>query len=132
MKYKMTDTETKQMTLAIIEQAQEGQLLKFHYIRSWDEFQEYTRLNRATKAVIKLLSRSANNLFKEYCKDVIAGISDVTKLAAYSQIREYIDYYIKEAETQQKMLDEYDNYLGDWGNFWHSFLGGERDLWDMH
>lgn len=132
MKYGMTDAEINQMTLAIIEHAQEGQPLKFHYIKSWNEFQEYTRLNRSTKAVIKLLNNAANNLFKKYCKNVIAGSSDVTELVAYTQIQEYRDYYIKEAETQQKMLDEYDNYLGNWGNFWHSFLGGERDPWDMH
>ena len=132
MKYGMTDAEINQMTLAIIEHAQEGQPLKLHYIKSWNEFQEYTRLNRSTKAVIKLLNNAANNLFKKYCKNVIAGSSDVIELVAYTQIQEYRDYYIKEAETQRKMLDEYDNYLGNWGNFWHSLLGGERDPWDMH
>ena len=127
----MTDNEAQQLLLDIINQAQEGQALEFQYIKSWYEFKYYKRLARSTKVVISTLSFSANNLFNEYCRDVIAGISDVNKLLAYSHLRDIIAFYEKDLETVNQMLDEYDEYLGDWSKFWHAFLGGERDLWNI-
>jgi hypothetical protein len=121
----MTDTEAKQLLLEILEQAQEGKSIKFQFIKSWAEFRYYHRLKLSTTLVIKTLKASANNLFTEYCQDVIDGISDLNKLLAYSQLRDIIAFYEKDIETLQQMLAEYDEYLGE-GNFWYSFLGGER------
>jgi hypothetical protein len=77
------------------------------------------------------LRASASKLFKEYCKDVIAGISDITKLFAYARLQEIIAFYEKDLKTLKQMLDDYDYYLGD-GHFWYSFLGGQRETWHMH
>jgi hypothetical protein len=76
------------------------------------------------------LEISAKSLFKEYCKDVIAGISDVNKLLAHSQILDIIAFYKNELNTLRQMIDDYDEYLGD-GHFWYSFLGGQRDIWNF-
>lgn len=123
----MTNTDTKQLLLAILEKAQEGKSLQFQIITSWDDFKYYTHLAKSNKIIIKALKSSANNLFKEYCKDVIAGVSNVDKLLAYVQLRDFIRFYEKDFNTLKQMLDEYDEYLGQ-GHFWYSFLGGERDL----
>lgn len=123
----MTNTDTKQLLLAILEKAQEGKSLQFQFITSWSDFIYYWRLAKSNKIIIKALKSSANNLFKEYCKDVIAGVSNVDKLLAYVQLRDFIRFYEKDFNTLKQMLDEYDGYLGQ-GHFWYSFLGGERDL----
>ena len=94
----MTDSETRQLLLSIINQAQEGKSLKFHFIRSWQEFKFRWCQAKSTKLVIKTLKASAKGLFKEYCKDVIAGISDITKLLAYQQL---LDIFNKDTLCQQ-------------------------------
>ena len=126
----MNNTDTRYILLEIINQAQEGNSIKFQYIKSWREFKFRWRQARSTKIVIKTLKASAKNLFNEYCKDVIAGISDVTKLLAYVELQDIIAFYEEDLSTLQKMLDEYDGYLGK-GNFWYSFLGGEREIWNI-
>jgi hypothetical protein len=122
----MTDTDAKQLILDIITQAKENRAIDFHYIKSWHEFRYYSKLNRSTKLIVKTLRDSANNLFKDYCKDVISGISDVNKLLAYSQLQDIILFYKRDLDTLKQMLDEYDEYLGQY--FWESFFGGEREI----
>lgn len=125
----MTEQETSLLIYEILNKALEGDALPFKLITCWNEFLYYLRWSRSTKIVIKTLKTSANKLFKEYCKDVIAGISDITKLLAYKQLLEITAFYENDLATVQKMLDEYDDYLNDWGNFWrHIFLRESRDL----
>ena len=123
----MNDTDATKLILDIITKAKEGSTQPFRSIRYWSEFRYYRKHAWTTKIIIKILRRSANKLFKEYCQDVIAGISDVKKLIAYNQLLDMVDFYRNELETIQAMLNEYDEYLGE-GNFWYSFLGGRREL----
>lgn len=122
----MTDTDAKQLVLNIIEQAQNNETLKFQQIKFWHDFRYYTKLARSTKLIIKTLKTSAKRLFKEYCKDVEVGTSDVNKLLAYSQLQDIIAFYNTNLNVINRMLDDYDDYLGH-GHFWYSFFGGERD-----
>ena len=135
----MQQTEAQQLLLEILDYAKVHNSISFCYITSWQEFKYYRQQARATKVIVRILEDSFNNLFKSYCKDVIAGISDVNKILACVQLRNAIAFYKKELSTLQRMLDDYDDYL-DQGNFWHSFLGGERkyysqedkDIWNMY
>lgn len=124
----MTEPEAKQLLSDILTHAQEDKQFEFQYIRSWAEFRHYSKILKSTKYIIKTLRTSANKLFKEYCQDVIIGISDVNKLLAYSQLQDVIAFYEADINTIKQMLDEYDNYLGDWSNFLNAILGGEREL----
>jgi hypothetical protein len=126
----MTEDEAKQLISDIINKPQEAEPIKFQYIASWGEFRYYYQLHRSTKFVIKTLKSSAKKLFKEYCRTIATGTQDVNKLLAYSQLRDIIAFYEADVNTIKKMLDEYDNYLGQ-GHFWYSFLGGERDIWNI-
>ena len=121
----MTDQEITQVIQAIIDKAQEGKSQPYRTILYWSEFKYYRGLKKATKLVIETLRISSKKLLKSYCKDVIAGISDVNKILGYSQLLDIIDFYQEELETLEAMLTEYDDYLGE-GNFWYSFLGGRR------
>ena len=125
----MTDQEAQQILLEIINRAQEGKSSEFQLITTWADFIFYIKNKRSVKAVIRLLRDAANNTFKEYCQDITSGTSDITKLLAYTELLRIKAFYEKELETLQKMLDEYDEYLGQ-GHFWYSFLGGERDIWN--
>ena len=123
----MNDNEAKQLLSDILNQAQEGQNIEFRFITSWQEFIYCMKLRRSTKLVIKTLTASANNLFKDYCKDITSGATDVNKLLAHEQLLEVITFYNKDLAVLKQMADEYDKYLGQ-GHFWYSFLGGEREL----
>lgn len=126
----MQQTEAQQLLVDIIEQANKPNT-PFTFITTWSEFRFYWRNRRATKLIIRTLEAAAGNLFKTYCKDITAGSADVTKLLAVKQLEGIIVYYKKELDTLQRMLNDYDDYLGK-GNFWYSFLGGERNLWNLH
>jgi hypothetical protein len=123
----MTDQDTTLLIQDIITRAQEGRAFPFRTIRYWGEFKYFQRYARSTKIIIRVLRTSANNLFKDYCSGVIAGISDITKLLAYQQMLDIVDFYKEELETIQAMLTEYDEYLGDLGNFVGALFGERRD-----
>ena len=123
----MDNTETTQLVLDILEKAQSNNHQPFQFILCWREFAYYRKLTVSTQLIIKTLQDSATGLFKEYCKDVIAGISDVDKLLAYLQLLDIKAFYEQDLKTIQQMLNEYTEYL-EKGNFWYSFLGGMREL----
>lgn len=122
----MTDQETTLLIEEILDKAREGRAQPFTYILYWNEFREYRRQRLSTKLVIKTLKASAKNLFKEYCNEIAAGASDVTKLFAYKQFLDIIDFYENELNTLQLMLDDYDEYLGNFRNFINALLGEKR------
>jgi hypothetical protein len=123
----MNDTETTQLISDIITKAQEGKAHPFRYILYWSEYRYYIGWTRSTKLIIKTLRSSADRLFKKYCKNVTAGISDITKLLAYSQLLDIIAFYENDLKTVQAMIDDYDTYLRE-GNFWSALLGGRREI----
>jgi hypothetical protein len=123
----MQDTEAQQLLLSILELAEKGKYTEFRFITSWAEFKSYWYGYRSTKLIIKTLREASENLFKTYCREVSTGSADVNNLFAFAQLRDIIAFYEKELATVKRMLDDYDDYLGH-GNFWYSFLGGERTL----
>ena len=124
----MTDQDATLLIQDIITRAQEGRAFTFRSILYWCEFRYFQKYERSTKLIIRILQVSANNLFKDYCRDVIAGISDITKLLAYQQMLDIVDFYKDELTTIQAMVDDYDEYLGNLGNFIGALFGERRDI----
>ncbi len=123
----MNDTEAQQLLLDIIEYAEKGKLTEFRFITSWAEFRHYRQMVKGTKLTIRILDFAAKGLFKTYCKDITTGAQNVNKILAYSQLQNIKAFYERDLDTLKRMIDEYDEYLGQ-GHFWYSFLGGERIL----
>lgn len=121
----MQTTEAQQLLLDILKNVNEGNSIQFRYIRSWQDFRYCRQQLRSTKLIIKTLESSSKKLLKSYCKDVTSGISDVNTLLACTRLKDVIAFYEKDLDTLKRMLDDYDNYLGE-GYFWYSFLGGKR------
>ena len=124
----MEQNDSQQLLLAILDHAHEDLPLKFTYILSWDEYRYFQGFEKSARIVIKVLKSTADKLIKEYCKDVIAGISDITKLLAYQQLLDIKDFYETDLNTVQQMMDDYDKYLGNWGNFFRALFGERRDI----
>ncbi len=123
----MQSTESQEFLLEILRQAEEGKSIKFRLITSWSEFKFFRKSLLSTKLVVRALNSGAKTLFKDYCKDITTGSADFTQLLAYARLKDIISFYERDIDTLKKMLDEYDDYLGQ-GHFWFSFLGGERVL----
>lgn len=113
--------------LDLIEYANTATPFTFRYITYWEEYRFYRRKLKATKLIIQCLQVGSKNIFKTYCCDVSEGSADFNVLLAYNHILKVESFYRKELDTIQKMIDEYDEYLGQ-GNFWKSFLGEQRRL----
>lgn len=124
----MTEQDFTLIIQDIITRAQEGRAFPFRAIRYWGEFKYFQKYARSTKIIIRVLRTSANNLFKDYCRGVITGISDITQLLAYEQLLDIIDFYEEELKTIQAMVDDYDEYLGNFGNFVGALLGERREV----
>ena len=124
----MTDQETTLIIQDIISKAVEGKAQLFRPILYWSEYCYYCRLLLSTDIIIRTLTRAANNLFKAYCKDIIAGTSDITTLIAYQQLLDVIDFYNDDLETLQSMIEDYKDYLFDFRNFVGALLGERRLL----
>ena len=124
----MTDQEATLLIQDIINKAQEGRAHPFRTILYWSEFRYYKRWVFSTKVVIRMLRTSANNLFTEYCKDVVAGTADVTKLLAYQQLLDIIAFYETDLKTIQSMLDDYYEYIDNFWNFIGALFGERREI----
>ena len=121
----MDDKFAQQLTLEILRQVEERRFTQFRLLGNWAEYQLCQQSITSTKLVIKVLRQSANNLFKQYCRTVITGITDINQLMAYSQIKEAESFYRTELVTFNNMADEYMDYLSQ-GNFLYALSGGER------
>ena len=112
----MDDKFAQQLTLEILRQVEERRFTQFRLLGNWQEYQLCQQSIISTKLVIKVLRQSAGNLFKQYCKTVITGVSDINQLMAYSQLKEAEVFYNTELDTFGNMVDEYEDYLRH-GNF---------------
>jgi hypothetical protein len=130
---KMADTEMHEFMSTVLEHAQSGKHIEFHFLRSLSEYKFYKRKCRSFKFLIKILQKGADRLYKNYCISIEAGTSNFTKLLAYQQMLHVIDFYKEDVATMTEMLYEYDAYLLE-GNYIFALIGElrpEEDLVDF-
>ena len=126
----MYDQETREIVEQLIQQAQEDQHTQPHTLVTWQEFMFYRKQVKAYKVVINILQKSADNLFKSYCYDVIKGETEFSKVLAYVQLLDIVDYYQQEHDIVNEMVKEYDKYLeeGNLTNFICAIFGAVREI----
>ena len=122
----MQDIESQEIVEKLIQRAQENIHTVVYPIDTWTEYKYYRGQRRAFKVVIKLLTRSADAVFKDYCKSIPSGEGVFFKLLAYAQFQDIIEYYVEEQKIIEGMIVDYENYLAS-GHFISAFLGGYRE-----
>ncbi len=123
--------DTKELILALVDQAKSGEHTKFEQLRSFKEYIAGCITYHAIKKVIADLEYSADNLFKSYCKAIERHQADVNMLLAYKQLQQAIIYYKEEQKIVRDTLDDYENYLWE-GNFINAIIfGGVRNTWNQ-
>lgn len=123
--------DTKELILALVNQAKSGEHTKFGQLRSFKEYIAGRITHSSIKKVIADLEYSADNLFKSYCKAIERHQADVNMLLAYKQLQQTIIYYKEEQKIVRDILDDYENYLWE-GNFINAIIFGEvRNTWNQ-
>lgn len=103
--------EDKELALAFIEHAEEGEHSQFQFIRSWQEYLLMRNMKRSLDALTASLRKSAKNLFTQHCSDTAHGESDSNKLIAYCICRNTLEFYKEERKIVFDMMEEYEYYL---------------------
>ena len=124
----MTPEESQQIILNILDRAEKGESTEAHPIKSWNEYRYYCQEAKVTKAIIKMLQESIDNVTKSYCKDIISGTADLEMLFAFTQVNRVLDFYKVERNILNCMLTEYENYLRHENFLRIIFFGEERDI----
>lgn len=126
----MQDLEVQQILLEIVDYAMTTKLSEFRFIRNWDSYCFYKDRKSYYKVLIKILSKSCNTLFKNYCKDILLGEGNFNTLLAYQLLQRTILFYQQELATGIDMLDEYKAYLSK-GNLIAALSGQWRENYNM-
>lgn len=127
----MSDKETQQLTLQIIDYARKAKLTEFHFLENWTEYRFYQERRRTLKLLIKTLYKGTDRLFEKYRQSIVSDTDDFTKLLAYKQMLSTIEFYKKELAVVTDMIYEYEAYLLE-GNYINAWLGEQRAVRDLH
>jgi hypothetical protein len=124
---------TSELLAEIISRAESGEHSKFNYITSWRVYKTKTLSRKATQLLIHSLDRSANTLFKRYCKAVKGGNGNVMDLLVRNALLRTKKFYEKELAILEDMISEYNAFLID-GNLISQLLLSEirpiSECWD--
>jgi hypothetical protein len=127
----MLSIEDHQSLINILEYTHTAKPFEFRLITNWLDYCYYRRRHKAYKLLVRGLERSADQLFKKYCKAVTSGVSNVTSLLAYKRLVTAAIFYKKELDTLTDMIDEYETYLFSGNLCWTFILGCPRTEDDM-
>lgn len=122
----------KDLTAELVYNTERGQHRQFQYLRNYREYSRARRLKRALVLLVSSIKQSLNRQFKNYCKVVTTGETDVIKLLAYCTTVKVLDFYEEELRIVNDMIIEYEYYLVN-GNLLDFVLGCQRPedkLWD--
>lgn len=109
-----------------------GEHTKFQLLQNWKEYSFARKARAALKVLLKTLYRSVDNLFRNYCTDIVSGTADIHKLLAHNYTMTIISFYTEELMIITNMIHEYEAYLME-GHLLDAFFGEQRPaelMWD--
>jgi hypothetical protein len=126
------NTPSQKLLNEILDYAEAGEHLALSFIKSRPEYISLRKGRKVVKAIIRSLTTSANKLFRDYCKEVSAGKTQLNKLLMFNTLECAIIFYKQELQTLDDMLDEYEAYLmsGNFLDFIFNDQRSENKLWD--
>ena len=122
----------KDLMSELIYNAESGNHRQFQYLRNYKEYFRARKVKRALAILVASIKQSLNRQFKNYCKSITTGETDVLKLLAYTMSNKVLKFYEEELKTVNAMIIEYECYLCN-GNLFDFILGLNRPddkLWD--
>ena len=122
----------KDLMSELVYNAESGKHRQFQYLRNYKEYFRARQVKRALAILVSSIKQSLKRQFKNYCKAITTGETDVIKLLAYSTSINVLKFYEEELKTVNDMIIEYECYLVN-GNLFDFILGTyrpEEKLWD--
>lgn len=126
------NTQSQKLLTNIIDYAETGEPITFHFIRTWREYSTIRKSARRTKLLVKSLQASHNKVFKRYCKSIPDRKTSFTQLLVCNTLKSTAAFYLAEYRILQDMIEEFESYLLA-GNLLDAILLGyrsENKLWD--
>lgn len=126
-----TKEEQEALYEALTEKALSGEHTAFEYIKSVSERSVMLQALAGLETVIKLYDVICKDLYKAYCKQILAGDADFNLIYVLRQNIECKVFYEKEYEIAFDMLDEYKAYVRS-GHFLDQWLFlHTRETWHL-
>jgi hypothetical protein len=97
----------------LLAHVEQGKHRQFQFLRSWQEYHNAKLVRRAHKLLVISLSKSLKKQFKNYCKDITSGNTNVLKLIAYSTTDRILKFYEEDLNIINDMITEYECYLAN-------------------
>ena len=114
----------------LVQKALKGEQSESRFIVCWQDRNVVREYIRGTTATVQMFNNLITNLTKVYVDQIEKNTQDLGIMLSLKQFYTCKDYYQKEREIAEDMLDEYRSYI--WGgHIWDTLVGNTRKEEDM-
>lgn len=106
----MPKSPNEDVLLKLLERAQKNEHGKWEFIRSLEELNAVFTFRRAIRKIVTGFKRSTLQLLKTYKKEVRTHSPNLDVLLAAEEMANAFEFYKKEIEIAEDMIDEYKAY----------------------
>ena len=114
----------------LVQKALKGEQSESRFIVCWEDRNIVREYIRGTTATVQMFNNLITNLTKVYVDQIEKNTQDLGIMLSLKQFYTCKDYYQKEREIAEDMLDEYRSYIFG-GHVWDTLVGNTRKEEDM-
>lgn len=121
-----------QVAEQLIQRAKEGNHTTFEFLCSIEEYFAAREIRAGLRKVVESFTDSRDKLFKAYLRTVERDSGNLDVVLALAELKTVINYYEKELEITEDIIDEYRVYVHS-GHIIDTLIGNyrrEEDLYD--
>ena len=122
--------QQEELFTTLVQKALKGEQSESRFIVCWQDRNVVREYIRGTTATVQMFNNLITNLTKVYVNQIEKNTQDLGIMLSLKQFYTCKDYYQKEREIAEDMLDEYRSYI--WGgHIWDTLVGNTRKEEDM-
>ena len=114
----------------LVQKALKGEQSESRFIVCWEDRNIVREYIRGTTATVQMFNNLITNLTKVYVDQIEKNAQDLGIMLSLKQFYTCKEYYQKEREIAEDMLDEYRSYIFG-GHVWDTLVGNTRKEEDM-
>ena len=122
--------QQEELFTTLVQKALKGEQSEFRFIVCWQDRNIVRDYIRGTTATVQVFDSLITNLTKVYVDQIEKNAQDLGIMLSLKQFYTCKDYYQKEREIAEDMLDEYRSYIFG-GHIWDTLVGNTRKEEDM-
>lgn len=122
--------QQEELFSTLVQKALKGEQSESRFIVCWEDRNIVREYIKGTTATVQMFNNLITNLTKVYVDQIEKNTQDLGIMLSLKQFYACKDYYQKEREIAEDMLDEYRSYI--WGgHIWDTLVGNTRKEEDM-